>query len=664
MKELNELRKQISEMLKQHKSQGCYDTSKINISAKAKKVLLDLDKNHNTSFAVETFLRSEKFIDSIAINYRGNNFTYGYLWKKVFAYAKSLKSLGFGEDSEIPVCVSNMPEFVYLFLAANLIGAKLNVFGKWFDDDYTKFILNNSGSSTVFVSDDIYDKIKDKVDASMIKNIVVFSLADSLKNGNPYQEIDDMFHPKLFESKFSDIKENSSKTVFSTLDFEKIGSNYLQNVVADSCLDTPAIITYTSGTTSPGVPKAVLHSNRSYMTISRFKDKDITSLTSMDGVKVLHQVPTYTHMNLCSFTDSLFHGCEMCLEPVYDKDFFKYSAIMYQPNYQPSTFAFNYELCYALEHDEDFRKLCDGLSGHNYRNGQLGNLIAPTIVGEGLDKGSEKYFNKVARKHRFGVDKLHFPVCYSIGGGTGEASGVFTTLFKEYLSKMPPYVFSKDSLGINPLPFAEVVTINKDGNYCKANEPGIIGINSPCNMVGYYYQDKLPKLKDENPFMEMHDGKRYLIMNNVGIITPTGSLKIKDRLGNEMVLSDGTKIPLYQVSDCILSDTKNIMSGSIVKINDEIIGEAYVMHIVLQPGVKNKDKVLNGIARRLNSVFSKEVLDRLYIRIRSNEEAFPITPSGKRDNIQLSMEGYTEKCVSVTNLLYVNSKRKGNVLTR
>ena len=229
---------------------------------------------------------------------------------------------------------------------------------------------------------------------------------------------------------------------------------------------------------------------------------------------------------------------------------------------------------------------------------------------------------------------------------------------------MPPYVFSKDSLGINPLPFAEVVTINKDGNYCKANEPGIIGINSPCNMVGYYYQDKLPKLKDENPFMEMHDGKRYLIMNNVGIITPTGSLKIKDRLGNEMVLSDGTKIPLYQVSDCILSDTKNIMSGSIVKINDEIIGEAYVMHIVLQPGVKNKDKVLNGIARRLNSAFSKEVLDRLYIRIRSNEEAFPITPSGKRDTIQLSMEGYSEKCLSVTNLLYVNNKRKGKVLTR
>ena len=43
---------------------------------------------------------------------------------------------------------------------------------------------------------------------------------------------------------------------------------------------------------------------------------------------------------------------------------------------------------------------------------------------------------------------------------------------------------------------------------------------------------------------------------------------------------------------------------------------------------------------------------------------FAVAPSGKRDNIQLSMEGYSEKCVSVTNLLYVNSKRKGKVLTR
>ena len=141
----------------------------------------------------------------------------------------------------------------------------------------------------------------------------------------------------------------------------------------------------------------------------------------MDGIKSLCHIPVYTHMELCTLMDGLFHGCTLCLEPVYDKDFFKYSVIMHRANYQPGSQGFNYDLCYALEHDEEFRRLCDGLAGDGYRNGQLGELIAPTITGEGMDKGSEKYFNKVARKHKFGVKKLHFPVCYSIGGGTGEA---------------------------------------------------------------------------------------------------------------------------------------------------------------------------------------------------------------------------------------------------
>lgn len=35
---------------------------------------------------------------------------------------------------------------------------------------------------------------------------------------------------------------------------------------------------------------------------------------------------------------------------------------------------------------------------------------------------------------------------YSIGGGTGEASGVFTTLFKSYMEKLPPYTFSKEGI--------------------------------------------------------------------------------------------------------------------------------------------------------------------------------------------------------------------------
>lgn len=636
----------------------------INISDRAKMVIADMDAFHNHSFAIEVYLRNRNHLNRTALLYRGNKISYGELFKKMFAYAKSLKSMGYGEGSEVPVCATNMPEFVYLFLAANLIGAKLNSFGEWFDKDYTKFILEYSKSNTVFISDDVYHMVNDKIDESNVNNIVVLSLADSLKRGNPYEEIDNKFHLGLFDSKVSKIKEDSSKNVMSSKEFEGRGINYDGKVVNDGELDDPAVITYTSGTSNPGVPKAVLHSNRSYMTISRFKDKDITNLTNMDGIKSLCHIPVYTHMELCSMMDALFHGCTLCLEPVYDKDFFKYSVIMHRANYQPGSQGFNYDLCYALEHDEEFRRLCDGLAGDGYRNGQLSELIAPTITGEGMDKGSEKYFNRIARKHKFGVKKLHFPVCYSIGGGTGEASGIFTTLFKSYMEKMPPHTFSKEGLGLNVLPFAEVVILDENGHYCKPGGKGIIGVKSPCDMMGYYYNgDDFSRLHIDNPYMVAEDGRKFLIMSNVAYMTKSGSVKIKDRLNNNVLLDDGEVIPVYEICDVVLSDTKNIMTGSFVKISDEYIGDVYVMHIILQPGA-NKDKALASLSKRLKSKFSDALLDKLYVRVRSMEEGFPVAPSGKRDIHPLIEEGYTSKCISVKNLLYINEKGKGKVLKK
>lgn len=654
----------VSETLKNSRKWKRHYVTDLKISDRAKMVIADMDAFHNHSFAVEVYLRNKDNLDKTALLYRGNKITYGEVFDKVYAYAKSLKAMGYEAGSEVPVCATNMPEFVYLFLATNLIGAKLNSFGEWFDKDYTKFILDHSKSNTVFISDDVYYMVKDKIDESSVNNIVVLSLADGLKNGNPYEEIDDKFHPGLFDSKVSKFKEESSKTVMSSKEFEDAGLSYEGKVVNDGALDDPAVITYTSGTTNPGVPKGVLHSNRSYATIARFKDRDITNLTNMDGIKSLCHIPVYTHMELCTMMDGLFHGCTLCLEPVYDKDFFKYSVIMHRANYQPGSQGFNYELCYALEHDEEFRRLCDGLAGDSYRNGQLGELIAPTITGEGMDKGSEKYFNKIARKHKFGVKKLHFPSCYSIGGGTGEASGVFTTLFKGYMEKIPPYTFSKEGLGLNVLPFAEVVILDEQGNYRKPLEKGVIGVKSPCDMMGYYYSgEDFSKLHVDSPYIEAEDGRRFLVMSNVAYMTKSGSVKIKDRLNNNVLLDDGEVIPVYEICDAVLDDTKNIMTGSLVKINDEYIGEAYVMHIILQPGA-NKDRALASLSKRLETKFSPSLLDKLYIRIRSIEEGFPVAPSGKRDVHPLIEEGYTSKCLSVKNLLYVYSNEKGKVLKK
>ena len=62
----------------------------------------------------------------------------------VDAFSNSLAQKGVEKGTEIPVCMTLCPEFVYLLLGASKLGAVLNIFGDWFSDDYVREILQRS----------------------------------------------------------------------------------------------------------------------------------------------------------------------------------------------------------------------------------------------------------------------------------------------------------------------------------------------------------------------------------------------------------------------------------------------------------------------------------------------------------------------------------------
>lgn len=90
-------------------------------------------------------------------------------------YAKSLMQLGLEKSSELPVCMKNSPELIYLMLAASKTGVVLNIFGPGFDSDYITQILNESKSDILFAHETEYRKIKDSVQNSCISSKVLFS---------------------------------------------------------------------------------------------------------------------------------------------------------------------------------------------------------------------------------------------------------------------------------------------------------------------------------------------------------------------------------------------------------------------------------------------------------------------------------------------------------
>lgn len=643
MQQIYELNEQIFNLENFTKPSKRFYPSSPRMGKKSRKALLDLDMNHNNSLAVELFIRNRKNLFKDAIYYRGNKITYEDMFEKTYSYAKSLKALGIQKGTEVPMCVSNIPEFVYLFLACNLIGAKVNVVGEWFDKEYLKDILTKTDSPVMFVSDDIYGDIKDVVEKTDKNKVVMFSITDSLpkdKNGNrynPYLEIDSKFHD--FKNKTSFFKQNTTKEITTGAEFEMYGLNYQGKVVEKSELDDTCAITYTSGTTDPGCPKGVKHTNRSYITLSRFKLSDVSGMPTMKNLRTLIQIPTYTHMDLsCGISDTLYCGCTLALEPFYNKDFFPYSLLINKPNFVCASTGFWGNLCKKLNYDEEWKKV------------KMPYLMLPTVTGEGCSAGEEKFFNQTARKHKFGTSKLPFPlapVTFSMGGGTTEGSGIFVLLYKSLQEKKLSSAVKKESLGLRPHGFAEVEVLDENGNYCNIGEPGRLVVKSPCEMEGYTTANA------KNPYLIDSHGKTWLNMGTYSYKSDKHrGIKMKGRMSDNIYLSSGEKIPYFKIEDAVSCDTKNILSCTVVRAADT---DDYVCHFEMQPGSKkSSEETMLSCAKRIEKVLPTEALSKLYMRYHSFEESFPLDPSGKRSITTLINNGVDDKCKSINDILQNN----------
>ena len=611
------------------------------LSRRAKKVLYDIEENYNCSWAVFMYSRNAgcKSMGKTAVKYRGNEISYAKLYSKAFEYARAMKAMGVAKGDEVPVCVSNIPEYLYLRFACSFIGAVIHMVGTWFDPEYLEDILNNTGSSILFISDDKYMQIKPIIERSQIRKSVVISLTDSLKTDeagnsiNPYEDLESPFH--VLENKLDEIKAVSVKEILTQHEFLDMGRNYIGKVLEKVSLDDLSAITYTSGTTKPGCPKGVKQSNRSYITFARFKSSDVSGLPEMKNMTALSIIPTYAHTQLSAMSDVLFCNCTFCCEPFGDKEFFPYAILINKPNYCPCPVGFWIHLGKTFAGSEYFKKI------------KMPYLMLPEVVGEELSPGEERFLNRISREHGFGTGRLPFPlapVTFSIGGGTTEGGGLFTTLYRSLQEKKPMYIINKAySLGLYPLKLAEVEVLNAEGDYCGLNEPGLLVVNSPGNMMGYTGNNQ------EGVYVSDTHGKKWLNMGTIAYKSdPKGSIKMKGRSDDYTNLKDGSFFPYFRIEEAVAKDKRNILSCTVVKNPEGNI----VVHVEPQPDARLSSKeIIYNAAKRLSPCVPEEILGRIYFRFRSNEESFAMSSSGKRNYSALKYEREHGKLVSVNELL-------------
>ena len=599
-----------------------------------------IKKNKNHSWYQEVYERNKNNLDSYAIFYRGNRITYREMFEKVDSVAKALMESGVGVGDEIPCCLDNTPELLYVMLAASKIGARLNIFGANYDKAYIGKILDSCSNNAIFISDRYYEELQGVLDNRNYNSKVVVSLADSLPE-NPSEcpeyvpELDSYYH---YENKAKKYKEkDSSITLFG--DFVVNGQqSKLPEYVHNGELDDIFATTYTSGSTRKGFPKAMDHANRSYIVGGIFNTLKLTNTPTIENVRTLAHIHPDSNTDLVTaISDTLMKGAEIAMEPEYSKK----SAL--------DVMILNNVVLYAgtTSHLVEAAKQYLIQKRFNSSNNKriLGRQLVTIAVGERTSIGEEKFLTTFLRIARAGSEvevildngfRLKIPFGpLSIGGADTEHGGLFYTLQKKF--KMIRYFYKgKDfDYGMDAVPFAVVTALKKNDNgeyvECDYNEKGIIVANSITNMVGYKFSVSETKKK----VIRDNLGRDWLSCDVLGYINEFGNPIYLGREEDVVILNDGTPFPLYIIDDVVCKDSKNVLSCSAVVSNED--EGTVVINVELNPLKRKNDRaVINSIRKRCKAILPRNVVDVLRYRIISNEDSFPLTGSGKRSHNALS----------------------------
>lgn len=578
-------------------------------------VLEDLEKNHNHSWYAEIYERNKNSLGDIALIYRGNQITYGQMFEKMREYARSLRAMGLQPGQELPICVSNTPEFVYILGAVSMMGAKVNVFSADYAPDYITEILQGCGSNLIFAEDSNYEKLRGPIESAGIKKVIMPSITESLPRINRYEKYDRK-HGKFVNlvPKYKEENEN----VLSIDDFIKQGESYCGPVEEKGSLDKDFCISYSSGTTSDR-PKPIVHRTRSFITIGRCHDVDIQKTTSLKKFTILGLIPTFSNSEIIAgVSDTLMQGAKLALEPIYDKDFFLDSLIINQPYYAAATKSF---------YVNAMKKV---MSDPNYKDTKLPNLLLAFAVGEPMERGEEKFLNKGLRKVDAGKKIIPSPVSVvtmSVAGGDCEHGAIFYQLFRTLKSKNPK-LRKGESCGLGAFEMVEYAVLDENGNHLGPYQYGRLVANSPCTMKEYKNH---PEATDKF-FIRDSNGKIWGDCNVYGYLDSMRGIHMKGRIPEK-----NEELPPFIIADAILKDTKNIMSCEVVKSKDS---DYYIAHIELMPGCK-KDffDVITMAELRCKKILGEDITEKVVYRFHDNEKSFQLNHSGKRNTLALSEEG-------------------------
>lgn len=502
--------------------------------------------------------------NDLIMHYYGKDITAKEFFDNIELAAKSLKVLGLEKGDTIITNLEGVPEFVYLFFAAETIGVNVkNKIGA--DAIEISEVINESSANYLFAHDyTSKEDVETIYKSTKLSNII---MVNPLENGNINELRENI--KKCIKSRYTKELSNNIRNI-KWKEFLELGKAYKGQTYIESDENTKLFSAYTSGST--GERKEVIHTSKTFLEMldqmafpTPRGNKRETWLWPVYPPSLVAVIVAYMCMPLVL-------GRYSVLDPFFDYKDIDLEMMEYKPNSTGLVPVFLEALIQSKRIPEDY------------------DMSYLKILGFGAEALPRKFVQKI--EDFLAKNNCHAPL--NGGYGNSEGGSQITIAFNNEILKSGSSGFPliNSTISVFKPGTEEELSYGEIGELCKAGT----GI-----MLGYKTEEETSKT------VKIHkDGKRWLHTGDLGYITKEGFVFVFGREGIKVHLNE-TVYPLVienKVTDIEGVKTAIIVSGDSKKNNNY---QGVYLFIVPEENY-DIEKLSNEIEIKLKEVLKKEEL--------------------------------------------------------
>lgn len=527
-----------------------------------------------------------RYPESIAYDFYGFTCTYRDLFERIRECAKSLKTLGVQKGDKVTICMPNTPSAVIMFYAVNMVGAIASMVHPLSAENEIENYLNQSESTILFVLDLCYSKVRNIIDTTKVRKVIVTSVSDDLKT------IKKLVYKFNSRGKVPAIELNDD--VMTWREFLNYGYDYQGEVISLQKATDPAVILYSGGTS--GAPKGILLSNLNFNALA-YQAYNMVE-PAEHGKSLLAILPIFHGFGLavCIHTP-LCAGMKAILVPDFSPKKFISLIKKNKPNIicaVPSlyeTFTKNPGLG-----KKDLECLEAVISG--------GDFMSESLKAK-IDAALKEYGSKAEVRIGYGLTEATAATCLTPTGGYREGTiGI----------PFPDTYYKIVAVGTH-----DEVPTKEDGEIC---------ISGPTVMQGYINNEK-----ETLSTLRVHeDGKTWLHTGDIGYMDEDGYVYYRQRL-KRMIISNGYNLYPSHIEN-VINAYPDVLTSTVIGIPHPKKVQVAKAFIVLKEGIEPSKDVMKKIKEHCEINLARYSLPAEY----EFRDSFPKTLVGKVAYTKLEKE--------------------------